>query len=158
MFAVPGWSVSSDSLKKETANQNKSTPGTKSKKRKRNAGIEADNVTPFNVADLWESVVEGKSKVRSKPDPSAKRQKNSGTDENGISKNPKGEKLAKDVHDAPAVRSDKDKKKKKGDRKEKKNEKQGARGDDNDDDAAASKLSHGAIATAPYIRTVSPLE
>jgi ribosomal RNA-processing protein 8 len=148
MFAVPGWSVSSDSLKKETASQNKSAPGAKSRKRKRNAGVEADNVTPSNVADLWESVVEGKSKGKPKPDSSAKRQKNLSADENTNSKKQKGEKLAKETNDAPAVKSDKKDKKKKGDRKEKKDEKQGAR-DDGDDDAAASKSSNGAVATAP---------
>ncbi|KAJ4414630.1 25S rRNA (adenine645-N1)-methyltransferase [Gnomoniopsis sp. IMI 355080] len=57
MFAVKGWSVSADKLKAEvpkapTANADATK---KSKKRKR----QAQNVDPSNVADLWESVIDG---------------------------------------------------------------------------------------------------
>ncbi|OAA32277.1 Methyltransferase-related protein [Moelleriella libera RCEF 2490] len=62
MFAVPGWSVSKDNLKSETAPSGVNAP--KSRKRKRNNGNreEIHNVTPANVADLYELVVEGKPK------------------------------------------------------------------------------------------------
>ncbi|KAL4722789.1 25S rRNA (adenine645-N1)-methyltransferase [Fusarium chlamydosporum] len=85
MFAVKGWSVSSDALKAETLskNNNNSAPGTKSKKRKRNnnnsAAAAQENVTPSTVADLWESVIEGKKpEQQQKPEQSAKRQKKQG--------------------------------------------------------------------------------
>lgn len=56
MFAVKGWSVSADNLKAEVpkaATANEETK--KSKKRKR----QAQNVDNSNVADLWESVIDG---------------------------------------------------------------------------------------------------
>lgn len=61
MFAVPGWSLSVDTLKAETASPASGPAGSKSRKRKRNtAGAASENVTADNVADLYESVVEGK--------------------------------------------------------------------------------------------------
>lgn len=67
MFAVPGWSVSSDALKKETAPAPAGASNSKATKRKRGAaGAQPDEkVTAANVADLWETVVEGKSKAES---------------------------------------------------------------------------------------------
>ncbi|EFY93489.1 25S rRNA (adenine645-N1)-methyltransferase [Metarhizium acridum] len=58
MFAVPGWSVSADALKSETASS-PGPSGLKSKKRKRN-NVELQSVTSANVADLYEAVIEGK--------------------------------------------------------------------------------------------------
>jgi ribosomal RNA-processing protein 8 len=71
MFAVRGWAVSATNLKPETGTgaptvaNNENTDQTavakpRSKKRKRRAG--ATLVTGENVADLWESVIEGKKK------------------------------------------------------------------------------------------------
>ncbi|KID92282.1 ribosomal RNA-processing protein 8 [Metarhizium guizhouense ARSEF 977] len=60
MFAVPGWSVSADALKPETASAS-GPSGVKSKKRKRN-NVESQSITSTNVADLYEAVVEGKGK------------------------------------------------------------------------------------------------
>ncbi|KAI0406126.1 hypothetical protein F4802DRAFT_117979 [Xylaria palmicola] len=66
MFAVPGWSVSADGPKTETAVS--ATQGPKepnvSKKRKRQPG--AANVTTSNVADLWEQVIEGREGKKSR--------------------------------------------------------------------------------------------
>lgn len=81
MFAVPGWSVSAAALKSETASPASGPSGAKSRKRKRNttgANAEPQNVTSDNVADLYESVVEGKkgpSGGEAKKDNSAKRAK-----------------------------------------------------------------------------------
>ncbi|PHH72244.1 hypothetical protein CDD82_6110 [Ophiocordyceps australis] len=56
MFAVPGWSVSADSLKVEQeASTSHTSTGTKSRKRKR---ITEQQVTGSNVVDLYESVIE----------------------------------------------------------------------------------------------------
>ncbi|GJN66890.1 25S rRNA (adenine645-N1)-methyltransferase [Purpureocillium lilacinum] len=67
MFAVPGWSVSADSLKAENASpaQGAAAAGgakPSSRKRKRNGAATAaeEKVTAANVADLYESVVEGR--------------------------------------------------------------------------------------------------
>ncbi|TVY22443.1 25S rRNA (adenine-N(1))-methyltransferase [Lachnellula hyalina] len=80
MFAVPGWSVSSNLLKRQTL-EPKPVPATndtatsapddddlsKSKKRKLNSGKSKTlAVNPANVADLYERVIEGKPKVKSK--------------------------------------------------------------------------------------------
>ncbi|CEJ84563.1 hypothetical protein VHEMI03512 [[Torrubiella] hemipterigena] len=71
MFAVPGWSVSSDALKVEKSNSNPSKEGGKSKKRKRPNST--PEVNSSNVTSLWESVVEGRSSPNA--DKSAKRSK-----------------------------------------------------------------------------------
>ncbi|KAG6016967.1 hypothetical protein E4U54_008831 [Claviceps lovelessii] len=70
MFAVPGWSVSAEALKPETASAKADGGGgsgasaaSKSRKRKRNnggPGAESQHVTADNVVDLYESVVEGR--------------------------------------------------------------------------------------------------
>ncbi|KAL3955637.1 hypothetical protein ACCO45_011200 [Purpureocillium lilacinum] len=66
MFAVPGWSVSADSLKAENASpaQGAAAAGgakPSSRKRKRNGTATAaeEKVTAANVADLYESVADG---------------------------------------------------------------------------------------------------
>jgi ribosomal RNA-processing protein 8 len=84
MFAVPGWSVSASALKTQVAESSKPVPnnakaaptdngedGTaekSSKKRKRSNGMSKQkDVNGNNLADLWESVIEGKkSKKREK--------------------------------------------------------------------------------------------
>ena len=80
MFAVPGWSVSSSSLKTQTLKPSAAviSPGlegddaaaSKGRKRKRKSGTESGNgkskardVNATNLAELWESVIEGKSKT-----------------------------------------------------------------------------------------------
>ncbi|KAI8961682.1 methyltransferase-domain-containing protein [Daldinia sp. FL1419] len=70
MFAVPGWSVSADSLKPETGtNAPKATQdeSQKSNKRKRPSSTPG-NVNPSNVADLWEKVIEGRAGKKAKSD------------------------------------------------------------------------------------------
>ena len=66
MFAVPGWAVSADNLKAESAT--KPTQPTRetnlSKKRKRPAA--PANFTTANFADLWEQVIEGRDGKRPK--------------------------------------------------------------------------------------------
>lgn len=71
MFAVPGWSVSADSLKPDTgsekivAKDGGAQPAENAgQKRKRKGGDVGGKVTAANVADLWESVVEGKKKPK----------------------------------------------------------------------------------------------
>lgn len=74
MFAVPGWSVSSDALKAEKATAGAGPSGAKTRKRKRTTKEEP--VTAANVADLYETVVEGKKKPSAeKPSQDSKRQK-----------------------------------------------------------------------------------
>ncbi|PNY22156.1 25S rRNA (Adenine(645)-N(1))-methyltransferase [Tolypocladium capitatum] len=78
MFAVPGWSVSADGLKAEKASPTSGPAGAKSRKRKRAGAAAAENVTASNVADLYESVVEGKKTKKDdgpKQDKAGKRQK-----------------------------------------------------------------------------------
>jgi ribosomal RNA-processing protein 8 len=87
MFAVPGWSVSSNNLKTQAVEKPKAgTNGAlaatnddaaeaKSKKRKRSGKSKGSEVNPANLADLWETVIEGKPKA--KKEKSTKRQKTS---------------------------------------------------------------------------------
>lgn len=74
MFAVPGWSVSSNALKAEKPTAGAGPSGAKTRKRKRSTKEEP--VTAANVADLYETVVEGKKNPSAeKPAQESKRQK-----------------------------------------------------------------------------------
>jgi ribosomal RNA-processing protein 8 len=76
MFAVPGWSVSSSALKTQTVDAHQPSPNpapaaesvgseNKSKKRKRTSGkSKAADVNSTNLADLWETVIEGQKKPK----------------------------------------------------------------------------------------------
>jgi ribosomal RNA-processing protein 8 len=78
MFAVPGWSVSAKSLKTQTLQPSNPVvnntvppkptndePTKSSKKRKRTCGkSKASEVNSTNLADLWETVIEGKPKSK----------------------------------------------------------------------------------------------
>ncbi|KAF4454527.1 hypothetical protein F53441_2956 [Fusarium austroafricanum] len=112
MFAVPGWSVSSDGLKAEAPVKNNSAPGTKSKKRKRNNTATAEeNVTPSTVADLWESVIEGKKPKTAKPDQFTKPQKKQKKGKGDEDEKPQENKQEGD--DSEQAKPEKDKKDKK---------------------------------------------
>ncbi|KAK2612582.1 25S rRNA (adenine645-N1)-methyltransferase [Conoideocrella luteorostrata] len=120
MFAVPGWSVSAETLKPETASSgaNSGAPSaSKSRKRKRNAGSGQDSqiVTASNFADLYESVVEGKSKPKDivkKDVPEQKRVKKDSV--GAASEKTKSKQLPKHVQDtqdkSPEKRGKKDRK------------------------------------------------
>ena len=83
MFAVPGWSVSSENLKTqsqrsvEAATNGGIDPTTKSsKKRKRDSSkSKALVVTPTNLADLWDTVIEGKSEPKTEASAIAQKSK-----------------------------------------------------------------------------------
>jgi ribosomal RNA-processing protein 8 len=77
MFAVPGWSVSASSLKAQVTEPSKSAPNKgvpasnsedaekSSKKRKSSSGKSKEkDVNGNNLADLWESFIEGKKKSK----------------------------------------------------------------------------------------------
>ncbi|KAH8804981.1 methyltransferase-domain-containing protein [Xylogone sp. PMI_703] len=75
MFAVPGWSVDSSQLKPQNEDLQKSGPAQpasdhigsskSNKKRKRsNGSSKTSRVTGENLADLWETVIEGKPKLQ----------------------------------------------------------------------------------------------
>ncbi|KAL6896359.1 hypothetical protein GGI43DRAFT_410883 [Trichoderma evansii] len=115
MFAVPGWSVSSDALKAEKPTAAGSGPsGAKTRKRKRTNKEEP--VTAANVADLYESVVEGKKKPSAeKPSQDSKRQKK-GSDEKKEDGGLKPQ--------ASAKKSKKDKKREKHEKKQQKKDKE----------------------------------
>lgn len=137
MFAVPGWSVSSDALKAEKPAAASSSGS--AKKRKRTTRDEP--VTAANVADLWETVVEGKKPSSDKPAQDSKRQKKGSDD-----KTKAGSEKSTEVDDAKSQQgSDKKSKKSKKDRKENanqqsqsqpKNEEKGSRSKSQDEPAA----------------------
>ncbi|KAF4587476.1 ribosomal RNA-processing protein 8 [Ophiocordyceps camponoti-floridani] len=96
MFAVPGWSVSADSLKAEKVPAGDGSETSRSKKRKR-AGT---SVTAANVVDLYETVFEGKKNKNKK------REQPSGDDDGGAKV-----RTAKDSQtETKAAKSDKKKK------------------------------------------------
>lgn len=148
MFAVPGWSISADALKAETAPKetNSSSSGaaaSKSKKRKR-GGAAAEQVTSSNVADLFESVVEGKKTRSSKPEQTPKRQKKDKSNDK-----PKGK--GQDVKDdEPSPDVPKDKKSKKDKKKENK--------DAASKDTSDSKSTSDTVAKAPPPLPPAPLK
>lgn len=126
MFAVPGWSVSSDALKTEkSAAAGGGASGSKARKRKRTTKEEP--VTAANVADLWETVVEGKKPSNDKPAQDSKRQKK-GSD--GKAKDG-GEKTSED--DPKSQVSDKKSKKDRKDNKENANQQNQAKNNEKGD-------------------------
>ncbi|KAM0563271.1 hypothetical protein ACHAPJ_000989 [Fusarium lateritium] len=147
MFAVPGWSVSADGLKAEAPSKNNSAPGTKSKKRKRNnAAAASENVTPSTVADLWESVIEGKKPEQPKSDQSAKRQKKQVKGKRGDDEQPKDDK--KDAEDGEAQPKPKKEKK---DKKQKQKQKSAE-----DSTETTTSPAKEAVAKAPPLPPAPP--
>ncbi|KAI1473822.1 methyltransferase-domain-containing protein [Daldinia eschscholtzii] len=124
MFAVPGWSVSADSLKPETttsapkATQDESQ---KSNKRKRPSSTPG-NVTSSNVADLWEKVIEGRSAKKAKSDNDQSAGDSEGKPRHGKKMTLKEKKKLKKLREKEASQNGKegkkDKKKKSKDEKE----------------------------------------
>ncbi|KAH7248784.1 methyltransferase-domain-containing protein [Fusarium redolens] len=121
MFAVPGWSVSADGLKTEAPVKNNSAPGTKSNKRKRNNNA-TENVTPSTVADLWESVIEGKKTELPKSEQASKRQKKQKKAKDGEGEKLKEGEKTKDKKEGEDDEQPKPKKEKK-DKKQKQKQK-----------------------------------
>lgn len=68
MFAVPGWAVSAEGPKAETAIHATQDPKESNVSKKRKRQSVATNVTISNVADLWEQVIEGRDGKKSKTD------------------------------------------------------------------------------------------
>lgn len=97
MFAVKGWSVSTEKLKPETASANGSSAAKKSKKRKRSGAAQSEPVTASNVADLWESVIEQKdTKPQGKANSQSKDKKEGDDKAKKDSKEKKRQKLSSD--------------------------------------------------------------
>ncbi|RYO79918.1 hypothetical protein DL764_009958 [Monosporascus ibericus] len=74
MFAVPGWSVSADNLKPETTKALAPEQQNASKPKKRKRPSAPSNVTAGNVADLWEQVIEGKSRKKPKAESAGRKE------------------------------------------------------------------------------------
>lgn len=155
MFAVPGWSVSADSLKAEKAGTNN---GAASGKKRKRAGRPRDEaVTADNVTQLYESVVEGKNPNAPKKDKPAKRQKKSGaTEDTQASKD--GDRKKQPAEQEP--KQDGDGKKAKGKKdKKKKHEKHADDNDDAESQAAAdAKEQKAATIPAPAPPKLTPLQ
>jgi ribosomal RNA-processing protein 8 len=153
MFAVPGWSVSPSLLKRQTVESPEPKPATNgaatpsaegaskpNKKRKRSSGkSKALDVNSANVADLYETVIEGKPKVKSK-EHSEKRQK--------ISKDGEEREDGEDV----ATKEKSEKKKKSKTLKEKRREKRAALQQSDE----PSKTEHPSAAQAPAAASSKP--
>ncbi|KAM0344195.1 hypothetical protein ACHAPU_007721 [Fusarium lateritium] len=151
MFAVPGWSVAADGLKSEAPAKNNSAPGAKNKKRKRNnASGPSEDVTSSTVADLWESVIEGKKSENQKPDQPAKRQRKRGKGKTGEDEQPQNDKPEGD--DAKAQPQPK---------KEKKDKKQKQKSAEDSADTAASSAKDSVakvVALPPAAPKLTPLQ
>ncbi|QYS93480.1 Ribosomal RNA-processing protein 8 [Trichoderma simmonsii] len=148
MFAVPGWSVSSDALKAEKPTAAASSGS--AKKRKRTTRDEP--VTAANVADLYETVVEGKKPSGDKPAQDSKRQKKSSGDKTKAG----DEKSAAEADDAKSQQQTKDKKGKKSKKEKKesanpnhvklpKNKERGNRSKSQDETIAAAEAAEAAV-------------
>lgn len=164
MFAVPGWSVSADTLQSEKTSSNNSAPAKSSRKRKRGGASAEEAVTSSNVADLYESVVEGKKSGPAKQGKEAKRQKN-GNDGKAKKDNAEGKTEKPDVKaggDDGAAQTDpakQEKKEKKKKNKKPKQEAESSQGDDKDSKAvAASKPEAPVAAQLPPPPKLTPLQ
>ena len=153
MFAVPGWSVSADGLKAETQSPASSAPGAKSRKRKR-AGRPApeENVTASNVADLYESVIEGKKAEKPKDNQTAKRQKKDGE------KKMKNEKAQVEAEVDEKDEKDVKPKKEKKDKKKKQKNQDGKPSDQAEQVTSASSKSEAITKAPPPPPKLTPLQ
>ncbi|KAL6883899.1 methyltransferase domain-containing protein [Trichoderma longibrachiatum] len=153
MFAVPGWSVSSEALKAEKpAAAAGGASGAKSRKRKRTTKEEP--VTADNVADLWETVVEGKKPSNEKSAAQESKRQKKGSDDKA-----KGDGEKTGEGESKSQGSDKPGKKNKKDKKDKSKQKsqsekdleQGDRSQPagGDDSAAADSSSKAKSKTKP---------
>ncbi|OAA61449.1 Methyltransferase-related protein [Cordyceps fumosorosea ARSEF 2679] len=155
MFAVPGWSISADSLKAETASPSDgAAPGKKRKRagRPRDEAVNADNVT-----QLYESVVEGKNPNAPKKDKSTKRQKKNGATGDDAQPNDneggKGTKLKQEPQgDSKKAKDARDQKKK----KKSKHENHVAECVDNDSPAAVDAKEQKAAAIPTQLPPAPP--
>lgn len=174
MFAVKGWSVSTDTLKPEAGGAPANTPAKKSRKRKR--ASQPENVTSSNVADMWDKVIDHKEepqKKAAKPEKSQpketekqsekakKRQKlNSGdakpdeSDEEQPSTKKDGKK-EQETADTEAKSAKKDKKEKK-DKKKGKKDKQPPK--EIDDTPASKDSATKSVAPVPAPPKLTPLQ
>ncbi|TVY89332.1 25S rRNA (adenine-N(1))-methyltransferase [Lachnellula willkommii] len=164
MFAVPGWSVSPNLLKRQTLEPSKPKPATNdtvatpadddaasksNKKRKRNSGkSKAQDVNPANVADLYETVIEGKPKVKSKSKEQSEKRQKIAKDDNDSAEAPEdgGEVAAEE-------RSERSEKRKKS--KERKREKKAAL-QQTDDPSKTSEPSTNVAPHAPATQSAKP--
>ncbi|RFU74355.1 ribosomal rna-processing 8 [Trichoderma arundinaceum] len=158
MFAVPGWSVSSDALKAEKAAGGPA--GSKSRKRKRTTKEEP--VTAANVADLYESVVEGKKPSNDKPAQDSKRQKK-GTDDKAKGgddtlKSQGSDKSKKDKKDKKDRKDRKDRKENANQQAQPKNKGKGNRSKSQDENAATEspKSKPDAVTKSPSAAVLPP--
>ncbi|PQE23206.1 hypothetical protein CJF31_00006943 [Rutstroemia sp. NJR-2017a BVV2] len=135
MFAVPGWSLSSSLLKTQTAepvagpsqSEDKDASGaskeTKSSKKRKRA--KNPDVNPENLADLWESVIEGKPQPKKQKNSEKKHDKKKGTKvksadagENGTEDAEEAVNTTKDSEEVPPTKKEKKDKKDKKKNKE----------------------------------------
>lgn len=178
MFAVKGWSVSADNLKPEAGGAPGDAPANKSRKRKR--ASQPENVTPSNIGDMWEKVIDHKepkqkkSAKPAKPQPkepekqsekSKKRQKLNSDDaqpeaeEQSSPKKPSSKKAGRQEQE-PADTDAKPSKKDKKDKKEKKDKKKGKKDAQETDDTPKTKgaATTKAVAPAPAPPKLTPLQ
>ena len=162
MFAVPGWSVAAGNLKAEAPSKKaEKTSSTKSRKRKRGTKESADQeVTTSNVAELWESVVEGK-----KPGPTTQREQNSQASKRQKKKKQQGsgeddqfrgteqspEQPSKEESEKPAVT-----KKSKKEKKDKKDKAKSSQASQSDEDDASKVKSSAAVTKQPPLPPAPP--
>jgi ribosomal RNA-processing protein 8 len=169
MFAVPGWSVSLSALKTQTLDSLNPVPNvtttsieeSKGKKRKRSGSgkSKARDVNATNLADLWESVIEGKKKPKSAKH-SEKRQKIA-MDENGDGVEKDGEeRVLSSKRDAKNTHGKEKKKKREKTSKEKRREKKEKHALDESTDTKTTTESTNAAPPPPPkpTATLTPLQ
>ncbi|KAG8167468.1 hypothetical protein KVR01_003157 [Diaporthe batatas] len=175
MFAVKGWSVSADNLKPEAGGAPGDAPAKKSKKRKR--ASQPENVTPSNIGDMWEKVIDNKGpkqkpvkpekaqpkdteKQPEKSDKSKKRQKlNSGdakSDEQSSPKKPSAKKAGKQEQEPADADADADAKPSKKDKKDKKKRKKDSQ--ETDDTPKTKGAATKAVTPVPAPPKLTPLQ
>lgn len=159
MFAVPGWSVSADSLKAEavTDSNQGSAQASKDKKRKRGNGQQQqDSVDAESVAALWKSVVEGKGKGKGEGKGASKKRQRTGDDEaSGGKPDAKLPKSSKG-DSANVELAGKEEKQKKRDDKSEKKQKQKQKKPSNGEKPTHSEPEQPVEAAAPAPATAPP--
>ncbi|KAH7328179.1 methyltransferase-domain-containing protein [Stachybotrys elegans] len=163
MFAVPGWSVSADKLKVEQVQKKNNAgpaPGKSNKRKRPDAGDES--VTAANVADLWDSVVEGKTDAGGQKSQQQQQKKKKNKKQKKEQQPSEGETQPADEQaDEPSAELSTKKEKKKKSKKEKRQEKDAAPTDVQEEgtgDEAVTKATAKTKTSTPAPPKLTPLQ
>ncbi|KAI2635238.1 hypothetical protein GGS21DRAFT_539272 [Xylaria nigripes] len=169
MFAVPGWAISTEGPRAETAVNVAQGPQDTNALKKRKRHSAPANVTGNNVADLWEQVIEGRQHKKSKPDQDESKG-NSSNKKGSMPHGPprltlkekkklkKQQQKAKEVDSIGSTSTEEGSREAKGKPPKEKKSKGRGDGQDNDPPKASSAKPQAVAPSAPLAPKLTPMQ